>query len=133
MNEYEAAVRKRHMWFGSYTRAGELKKVQVWCFLYNGNIEFMTAGDSLKAKRVGRNPRVICNLGAEDGPQISGAAEIVRDPAELWRGYRTYWKTHPVMMIVVSFVIRRAIRTGRQIMMRVHPDAPNPLAGSPNT
>jgi hypothetical protein len=128
MSDLKAAVRRHHMWFGSHTRAGELKKVHVWCFLHDGNIEFMTPGDSLKAKRAARNPRVVCNLASENGPQISGAAEIVRDPADLWRGYRAYWKTHPVMMLILSFVIRKQITTGRQIMIRVRPDAPNPLA-----
>ncbi len=132
MTDIEAAIAKHHMWFGSYTRAGKLIKVHVWCFLHNGNIEFMTAGDSLKAKRAGRNPRVICNLGSENGPSVSGTAEIIRDKAELWRGYKTYWRTHPLMMVVLSFVIRRAIRTSRQIMIRVRPEEPNLLSGLPS-
>ena len=129
MNELESAARRHHMWFGSYTRAGELKKVHVWCFLYQGNIEFMTAGDSLKAKRASRNSRVICNLAAENGPQVSGLAEIIRDPSDLWRGYASYWKTHPVVMVILNFILRNNIRTGRQVMIRVRPDEPNPLAG----
>ena len=132
-SDLRAAIAKHHMWFGSYTRAGELKKVHVWCFLYQGNIEFMTAGDSLKAKRAGRNPRVVCNLGTENGPSVSGTAELIRDPAELWRAYKTYWRTHPGMMVLLALVLRRNIRTGRQIMIRIRPEAPNPLAENQDT
>ncbi|MBI2819409.1 MAG: pyridoxamine 5'-phosphate oxidase family protein [Acidobacteria bacterium] len=77
MNELETALRKHRMWFGSYTRAGELKKVQVWCFPHDGNIEFLTARDSLKAKRASRNPHVICYIGSEDGPAVTGTAELI--------------------------------------------------------
>jgi hypothetical protein len=47
-------------WFGSYKKSGELKKIQVWLIVHEGNIEFLTPGDSYKVKRVRRNPRVIC-------------------------------------------------------------------------
>jgi hypothetical protein len=45
--------------------------------LNNGCIEFLTLDDSYKVKRIRRNPRVICYLGAKDGPAIPGAAEVV--------------------------------------------------------
>lgn len=129
MNEYLEAARSHRMWFGSYNRAGELKKIQVWCFLKNGNLEFLTPGDSYKARRVGRNPAVICHLGSENGPAIHGSAELISDPAELWRGYRAYWKTHPWMMLLLAWTVRSHIRSGRQVMIRVRPAEPNPLAG----
>ena len=53
----------------------------------------------------------------------------IRERAELMRGYRTYWKTHPVMMLLLNFVIRKNIREGRQILVRITPDEPNPIAG----
>ena len=127
MNELGTALRKYRMWFGSYTRAGELKKVQVWCFLNDGNIEFLTARDSLKAKRAGRNPQVICYLGSENGPSLRGTAEIVENRDEVWRGYRTYWKTHPAAMLLMWPFIRGRVSSGRQIMVRVHVDEPNPV------
>jgi hypothetical protein len=76
---------------------------------------------------------VICNLGAENGPAVPGTAEIIREPIELERGYRTYWKTHRILMLVLSYIIRRAVRSGRQIMIRVRPDEPSPLKNLPNT
>ena len=130
MSEFLQAAQRHHMWFGSYTRGGELKKVQVWCYLRGGKIEFLTDGTSLKARRAERNPRVVCFLGAENGPRVEGTAEIIRDTAELERGYQNYWKTHPLMMVALNFVIRRNIREGRQIMVRITPDEPNPLAGA---
>ena len=129
MDDLERAVRKHRMWFGTYTKAGELKKIQVWCFLNSGNLEFMTAGDSLKVKRARQNPRVVCNLGSENGPQIEGTAEIVTDEATLWRGYRMYWKTHPAMMLLLWRPIRRRIHSGWQALVRVKPEEPNPLEG----
>ena len=49
MNAFQTAIRRRVMWFGSYKRSGELKKVRMWCFLNEaatGSIEFLTGGDS---------------------------------------------------------------------------------------
>ena len=130
MNAFHAAMRRHVMWFGSYKRSGELKKVKVWCFLNGGNIEFLTEGGSYKAKRVRRNPHVVCNLGAEDGPAVEGTAEIISDPAELWRGYQTYWKTHPWWMALLWWPIRKKIQSGRQVLVRVKPSEPSPLLGA---
>jgi hypothetical protein len=33
-------------WFGSYKRSGELKKIQVWLIVNQGQIEFLTRGNS---------------------------------------------------------------------------------------
>ena len=127
MNEYETAVRKHRMWFGSYTRDGRLIKVQVWCFLHGGHIGFITDGNSLKAKRARRNPQVICFLGSPNGPAVRGTVELIEDRAEVWRGYQIYWKTHTLAMLLLWWPIRRNIERGRQIMVRVHPEEPNPF------
>src|SRR5258706_9239388 len=107
MSGHLEAIRRHIMWFGSFTRSGELKKVQVWFYLYRGNIEFLTPGDSYKAKRVRRNPEVVCYLGAEDGPAIHGAASLITEAAEVGRGYRAYWKTHPLAMLLLGYFVRR--------------------------
>lgn len=122
------AVKSHRQWFGSYKKSGELKKVQVWLTVNNGRIEFTTKADSYKVKRLRRNPRVICFIGRKDGPAITGTAEIVTDRDAVWRAYRAYWKVHPVMMLFVAFGIRRRIKAGRSVLIRVHPDEPNPLA-----
>ena len=127
--ELERARRGYRQWFGSYTRSGELKKVQVWLTMNNGRIEFTTQTNSFKVKRVRRNPRVICFIGGRQGPAIAGTAEIVTDKPAVWRAYRAYWKIHPLMMLFLAFGIRRRIKAGKSILIRVHPDEPNPLAG----
>jgi hypothetical protein len=127
MQNYREAIARHIMWFGSYTRSGELKKVQVWCFLHNGNIEFLTPGDSYKAKRVRRNPEVLCFLGSENGPAVKGTAILISDPQELSRGYRAYRKTHPLPMLLIGYMLRRRIKSGRQVLVRVQPAAPNPF------
>jgi PPOX class probable F420-dependent enzyme len=128
-SELERAVKRHRQWFGSYKKSGELIKVQVWLTVNNGCVEFLTADDSYKVKRIRRNPRVICYIGDKDGPQIPGTAEIVMGRNDAWRVYRAYWKMHPLIMTFIAFSIRRRIETGKQVLIRVHPDEPNPLAG----
>jgi hypothetical protein len=123
------AIRTHDQWFGSYKRSGELVKVQVWLTVHRGDIEFLTGADSYKARRVRRNPRVICFLGAPDGPSVQGTAEILTERPELWRIYRAYWRAHPLMMIPFGPVIAVRILTGKQVGIRVKIDAPNPLEG----
>lgn len=67
----QAAIKHHTQIFGSYTRVGELKQVRVWLTLNDGKIEFLTPGATLKAKRVGRNPRVECLIGDN---RVTGSA-----------------------------------------------------------
>jgi uncharacterized protein len=127
--ELERAVKRHHLWFGSYKKSGDLVKVQVWLTVHNGCIEFLTAEDSFKVKRVRANPRVVCYLGSKDGPSVSGTAEVMMGSNGLWRIYRAYWKTHPLVMTVLALPIRRRIKTHKDVVIRVCPDEPNPLAG----
>jgi hypothetical protein len=127
--ELERAVKRYRQWFGSYKNSGELIKVQVWLTVNNGCIEFLTLDDSYKVKRVRRNPRVICYIGDKDGPSISGTAEIVMGSDAMWRVYRAYWKTHPLVMTFIALPIRWHIKTHKDVLIRVHPDELNPLAG----
>ena len=127
--ELERAVKRHKLWFGSYRKSGELVKVQVWLTVNNGCIEFLTLDDSYKVKRIRREPRVICHLGAKDGPSVPGRAEIVTGRDALWRVYRAYWKINPLVMAFIALPIRRRIRNRKQVLIRVQPDSPNPLAG----
>jgi hypothetical protein len=126
--ELERAVKRYRHWFGSYKKSGELIKVQVWLTVNNGCIEFLTLDDSYKVKRISRDPRAICYIGDKEGPQIPGTAEIVMGRDAVWRVYRAYWKTHPLIMTIIAFWTRRRIRNRKEVLIRVHPDDPNPLA-----
>ena len=128
----ERAIKRYTQWFGSYKKSGELKKLPVWLTVNNGRIEFLTLADSYKVKRVRRNPRVICFVGSESGPAISGTAEIITDKEAMQPVYRAYWKSHPVAMIFIGFGINQRIKAGKEVVVRVHPDEPNPLAGLTN-
>ena len=66
--ELERAVKRYNQWFGSYKSSGELVKVPVWLTVNDGCIEFLSSDDSYKVKRIRRNLRVICYIGAKDGP-----------------------------------------------------------------
>ena len=123
------AARSHRFWFGSRKKSGELVKVQVWLTVNDGRVEFLTGMDSLKVKRTKRNPRVTCFLGAENGPALEGNAEITTDAAVMQRIYRAYWKTHPVMMLVLGPVLKRRMKDGRQGAVLIRLDDPNPLAG----
>jgi hypothetical protein len=127
--ELERSVKRYKQWFGSYKKSGELIKLQVWLTVNNGCIEFLTLDDSYKVKRIRRNPRTVCYIGDKEGPQIPGTGEIVMGKNAIWRVYRAYWKTHPLVMALVAFSIRRRIGAHKQVLIRVHPDEPNPLAG----
>jgi hypothetical protein len=60
---------------------------------------------------------------------IGGKEEIVTDGASIERVYREYSKTHPFMMLFIGRRIRNNFSKGAQVLIRVHPDEPNPLAG----
>jgi PPOX class probable F420-dependent enzyme len=127
--DLQRAVKRYNQWFGSYKKSGELIKVQVWLTVNNGCIEFLTADDSYKVKRIRRNPRVICYIGDKDGPSVPGTAEIVMGRDATLCVYRAYWKSHPLVMPFVALPIRRRIGNRKQVLIRVLPDEPNPLAG----
>jgi hypothetical protein len=128
--ELQRALKRHTQWFGSYKASGELKKIQVWLVVNGGQIEFLTPGSSYKVKRARRNPRVICYVGSEDGPTISGTAQIITDRSEVARVYRSYWKVHPVrMVIVIGLVVWIEMLLNKRVVVRVQPDEPNPLAG----
>jgi hypothetical protein len=112
--ELERAVKRYRQWFGSYKKSGELIKVQVWVAVNNGCIEFLTLNDSYKVKRIRRDPRVICYIGDKEGSSIPGTAEIVMGRNAAWRVYRAYWKTHPFIMALIAFPIRRRIETANR-------------------
>jgi hypothetical protein len=124
-----SAIKPHMQWFGSFNKSGELKKIQVWLTVNQGNIEFLTPESSYKVKRVQRNSRVICFLGKENGPQVPGQAELVTDRPAAEQVYRAYQKTHPFMMLILGRSIRKRIESGGQVVVRVHPDEPNPLTG----
>jgi uncharacterized protein len=128
--ELQRALRRHTQWFGSYKASGELKKIHVWLLVNCGQIEFLTPGNSYKVKRARRNSRVICYVGSDDGPAISGRAQIVTDRSEVARVYRGYWRTHPLRMaIVVGLRLWIEMLLNKRVVVRVQPDEPNPLAG----
>jgi PPOX class probable F420-dependent enzyme len=127
--ELERGVKRHKQWFGSYRKSGELVKVQVWLTVNSGYIEFLTLDDSYKVKRIRRDPRVVCYIGDQNGPSIPGTAEIVMVRDAIWRVYRAYWKTHSLVMAFIALPIKRRIRNREDVLIRVHPDEPNPLAG----
>jgi pyridoxamine 5'-phosphate oxidase-like protein len=128
--ELQRAIKSHTQWFGSYKTSGELKKIQVWLVVHRGEIEFLTPGTSYKVKRVRRNPRVICCVGSEAGPTISGTAQIVTDRSEVARVYRSYWKVHPLRMaIVIGLRVWIEMLLNKRVVIRVQPDEPNPVAG----
>src|SRR5437870_1034715 len=116
--ELERAIKQYTQWFGSYKKSGELMKVQVWLTVNNGCIEFLTSDGSFKVKRIRRDPRVICYIGDKDGPSVSGTAEVVMGRNASWRVYRAYWKTHPFVMTIIAFAIRRRIKSRKQVLVR---------------
>src|SRR5262249_23264340 len=127
--ELERAIKRHKQWFASYRKSGELVKVQVWLTVNNGCIEFLTVDDSYKLKRIRMDQPLVCYIGDQNGPSIPGTAEIVMGRDAIWRVYLAYWKTHSLIMAFIALPIRRRIRNRKNVLIRVHPDEPNPLAG----
>jgi hypothetical protein len=128
--ELRHALQRHTQWFGSYKKSGELKKIHVWLIVHEGQIEFLTPGDSYKVKRVRRNPHVICCVGGKNGPAIAGTAQVITARDELMRVYRSYWKIHPLRMaLMVGLRVWIEILLNQRVVVRVQPDSPNPLAG----
>ena len=128
--ELQRALKSHKQWFGSYKKSGELVKVQVWLIINSGGIEFLTAKDSYKVRRLRRDPRAICYVGSKNGPTVAGTAQIVSEKAELTRVYRAYWKTHPVFMLLgIGLRIWIEMLLNNRVVVRVDPDEPNPLVG----
>jgi hypothetical protein len=102
----------------------------VWLILNGGRIEFLTAGNSYKVKRVRKNPRVVCYVGSKDGPAISGTAQIISERNEVARVYRSYWKVHPLRMaLLIGLRVWIEMLLNNRVVVRVQPDEPNLLAG----
>ena len=98
--------------------------------VYSGGIEFLTGKNSLKVRRLRRNPRAICYIGTKNGPAVAGTAQIISDKVEQARVYRAYWKTHPVFMLLgIGLRVWIEMLLGNRVVVRVDPDEPNPLAG----
>ena len=127
--ELEQALKRHTQWFGSYKASGELRKVHVWLLVNDGRIEFLTPGNSYKVRRVRRNPKVVSYVGSENGPAITGRAEVISDRGEVWRVYKNYWKTHPLKMALIGVRIAIEIVVGARVVVRTQPDEPNPLSG----
>lgn len=128
--ELERALKRHTQWFGSYKKSGELKKIQVWLIVNQGQIEFLTPSNSYKVKRLRRNPKVVCYIGSENGPMIAGTAQIITEKSEQSRVYRAYWRTHPLFMIMgIGLRVWIEMLFGNRVVVRVKPDEPNPLAG----
>ncbi|SRR6266478_4828105 len=128
--ELQRSLKRHTQWFGSYKASGELKKIQVCLVVNGGQIEFLTPGSSYKVKRVRRNPRVICYVGSQDGPTISGTARIITDRSDVARVYRSYWKIRPLRMaIVIGLRVWIEMLLNKRVVVQVQPDEPNPLAG----
>src|SRR5262245_33105959 len=106
--ELERAIKRYRQWFGSYKKSGELIKVQVWLSVNNGYIEFLTLADSYKVKRIRRDPRVCCDICDKEGPSVSCTAEIFMGSDSIWRVYRAYWKTHPLIMAFIALPTQKA-------------------------
>lgn len=128
--ELQRALNRHTQWFGSYKASGQLKKLLVWLVVTDGQIEFLTLGNSYKVKRIRRNPRVICYVGSKNGLAISGTANVITERSEVMRVYRKYWRAHPVRMaILIGLRIWIEMLLNKRVVVRVQPDDPNPLAG----
>ena len=85
--ELQHAIKRYNQWFGSYKKSGDLVKIQVWLTINNGCIEFLSAENSYKVKRIRRNPKVQlapCTIrGKVVGPTAEAIARILSADEEV--------------------------------------------------
>jgi PPOX class probable F420-dependent enzyme len=120
----DAALRRAsYLYLTTYGRSGRSGTVPVWCWYDGTHVYFTTLRDSLKARRIRDSGRVTARVGARDGPALAGRAEWVDGrpdlEAGLLRAYRRkYWLAVPLVM---GPLIRRRLRSGRSVLVRITP------------
>ena len=119
----EALGRAHYIYLTTYSKAGKPGTVPTWLWLHDGQVYFTTKRDSLKARRIRNNGRVIVHVGTKDGPAFEGRAEWVDDrpdlEAMLLGAYRRkYWLLVPLFM---GPFIRKRLADKRSVLIRVTP------------
>lgn len=119
----EALGRAHYIYLTTYSKAGKPGTVPTWLWLHDGQVYFTTKRDSLKARRIRNNGRVIVHVGTKDGPAFEGRAEWVDDrpdlEAMLLGAYqRKYWLLVPLFM---GPFIRKRLADKRSVLIRVTP------------
>jgi PPOX class probable F420-dependent enzyme len=118
-----ALARARYMYVTTYSRAGTPGTVPTWLWPHEGAIYFTTKRDSVKARRIRNNGRVIIHVGTKDGPSFEGRAEWVDDRPDLEAAllatyHRKYWLLVPLFM---GRYIRRGLAAKTSVLIRVTP------------
>jgi PPOX class probable F420-dependent enzyme len=118
-----ALARARYMYVTTYSRAGTPGTVPTWLWPHEGAIYFTTKRDSVKARRIRNNGRVIIHVGTKDGPSLEGRAEWVDDRPDLEAAllatyHRKYWLLVPLFM---GRYIRRGLAAKTSVLIRVTP------------
>jgi PPOX class probable F420-dependent enzyme len=124
-----ALHRASYLYLTTYGPSGKAGTVPVWCWYDGGNAYFTTQRASLKARRIRETRRVTVRVGVKDGPSFEGRAEWVEGRPDLetalLRAYRRkYWLTVPLWM---GRYIRRGLRDGRSVLVRITPVSPAPV------
>jgi PPOX class probable F420-dependent enzyme len=124
----EALARARYMYVTTYSRAGKPGTVPTWLWPHDGDVNFTTLRDSLKARRIRDNGRVTVHVGTKDGPAFEGRAEWVEGRADLEAALlsdyrRKYWLLVPLFM---GRYIRRGLDTEKSVLIRITPRAEAP-------
>ena len=82
--ELQRALNRHTQWFGSYKASGQLKKLLVWLVVTDGQIEFLTLGNSYKVKRMRSGagiPKILEGPPAPHG-DIDRTSNLDRDAAK---------------------------------------------------
>jgi PPOX class probable F420-dependent enzyme len=115
--------RAKYMYVTTYSRAGRPGTVPTWLWFHEGAVYFTTPRQSLKARRIRENGRVMIHVGTRQGPAFEGRAEWVEDQPDLetalLRAYRRkYWLVVPLWM---GRYIRKALARQTSVLIRIRP------------
>lgn len=128
-NIQHALRRTRTLYLTTYSSSGKSGTVPIWFFEHQGMIFFCTQRDSLKARRMRRNSRVMVHIGRRTGPQLACMARLVEDDLALQALLvRTYRKRYWLRWLFLGPRLRRGFASGEEVLVQLTPQTSDDAA-----
>lgn len=108
---------------------GRTGTVPVWFFVYQHEIYFCAHRDSLKIRRIRRNPDVQIQIGNNAASLMNCTARIIENHTALtWRLIRTYRRRYPIGWLFMGRRIRHRFMQGLEVIVELTPsDMPDQI------
>jgi PPOX class probable F420-dependent enzyme len=101
---------------------GQSGTVPVWFFVRQGAIYFCTQANSLKIRRIRRNPYVCVRLGKRKPWDFNCQARIIEDDADLQSILtRTYRRRYPLRWLLLGSRIKQRLMCSQEVIVELTP------------